>query len=167
MRISQEEVFGPIMAIQPFDSEEELFEKANNCEFALGSSVFCNDRQRALRIAENVKAGMCNINDFGVNYLIQSLPFGGVKASGFGRFAGPEGLRACCYEKAVTEDYVSFIQTSIPPPLAYPVASNAPQIAFGLINLAYGDGITGKINGLVSFLGSLMSASKPSKVKSD
>jgi len=158
MRIAQEEVFGPIMTIQAFEKEEELLANVNNCPFGLGSSVFCNDRTRALRIAEGIKAGMCNINDFGVNYLVQSLPFGGVKSSGFGRFAGPEGLRACCYEKSITEDFVSFIQTSIPEPLAYPVASNAPGIANSLIHLAYGDGIFGKIGGLISLVRGLMNS---------
>ena len=42
---------------------------------------------------------MFTANDFGVNYLVQSLPFGGVNESGFDRFAGPEGLRACCLER--------------------------------------------------------------------
>jgi hypothetical protein len=63
------------------------------------------------------RAGMTTINDFGVNYLVQALPFGGVKFSGFDRFAGPEGLRACCLMKSVVIDKVSFIKTSIPKPL--------------------------------------------------
>jgi aldehyde dehydrogenase (NAD+) len=60
---------------------------------------------------------MTTINDFGVNYLVQALPFGGIKFSGFDRFAGPEGLRACCLMKSVVVDKVSFIKTSIPAPL--------------------------------------------------
>ena len=55
--------------------------------------------QQYQHIARSVRSGVANINDFGANYLIQSLPFGGVKGSGFGRFAGKEGLRACCFTK--------------------------------------------------------------------
>jgi acyl-CoA reductase-like NAD-dependent aldehyde dehydrogenase len=47
---------------------------------------------RAMRVENAIRLGMFTVNDFGVSYLIQSLPFGGLKESGFGRFAGPEGL---------------------------------------------------------------------------
>lgn len=57
---------------------------------------------------------MCNVNDFGVNYLCQSLPFGGVGYSGFGRFGGKEGLRALCNAKAVTMDRMQWLKTRIP-----------------------------------------------------
>ena len=53
--------------------------QVNGCEYGLGSSVFSLNHARAERIAAGIRAGMCNLNDFGVNYLCQSLPFGGVK----------------------------------------------------------------------------------------
>ena len=53
------------------------------------------------------QVGMTSINDFATTYMCQSLPFGGVKESGFGRFAGIEGLRALCVTKAVAEDRLS------------------------------------------------------------
>ena len=52
----------------------------------------------------NIQAGMTSINDFGSTYMCQSLPFGGVKDSGFDRFAGIEGLRGLCVPKAVCQD---------------------------------------------------------------
>ena len=71
---------------------------------------------------------MTTINDFGVNYLVQALPFGGIKFSGFDRFAGPEGLRACCLMKSVVVDTVSCIKTSIPAPLqVWPAALAHPS----------------------------------------
>ena len=54
---------------------------------------------------------MFTANDFGVNYLVQSLPFGGVNESGFDRFAGPEGLRACCLERSIVLDRIPFVKT--------------------------------------------------------
>lgn len=75
-------------------------------------------------------------------YLNQALPFGGAKASGnAGRFAGPEGLRSLCNLKAVTEDRLhGWVQTSIPPLLAYPIKSGRGAWAFvsGLITFVYG-----------------------------
>lgn len=68
---------------------------------------------------------MTTINDFGVNYLVQALPFGGVKFSGFDRFAGPEGLRACCLMKSVVVDKVPFIKTTIPKQLQVRLGSCA------------------------------------------
>ena len=53
---------------------------------------------------------MLTANDFGVNYLIQSLPFGGVKESDFGRFAGPEGQRACCVERSIAVDHIPGVE---------------------------------------------------------
>ena len=77
------------------------------------------------------------INDFGLNYMMQSLPFGGIKQSGFGRFAGIEGLRACCYAKAVTDDRTSLIQTWIPGPLQYPIKGVSEGFGLALIRLSY------------------------------
>ena len=93
MLISQEEVFGPIMCIVtvPNDSDEACIDLVNNCNFGLGSSVYSASQSRGMKIGNAIRSGMFTVNDFGVNYLIQSLPFGGVKESGFGRFAGPEG----------------------------------------------------------------------------
>lgn len=90
----------------------------NSSNYGLGSSVFSANQARALALGNRIRAGMTTVNDFGVNYLVQALPFGGVKFSGFDRFAGPEGLRACCLTKSVVVDkFSSFCRTSIPAPL--------------------------------------------------
>lgn len=91
MRIWREEVFGPIMCIitVPGDSDDTCVQMVNDCAFGLGSSVYSASTSRAMAIGSQFNTGMFTANDFGVNYLIQSLPFGGVKESGFGRFAGP------------------------------------------------------------------------------
>lgn len=93
MRISQEEVFGPVMCVVkvPNNDDEECIRLVNGCNFGLGSSVYSASQKRAVSIGSRIRSGMFTANDFGVNYLIQSLPFGGVNESGFDRFAGPEG----------------------------------------------------------------------------
>ena len=93
MRISHEEVFGPVMCVVkvPNNDDEECIRLINNCNFGLGSSVYSGNKKRAVALGSRIRSGMFTANDFGVNYLIQSLPFGGVNESGFDRFAGPEG----------------------------------------------------------------------------
>jgi len=158
MDIANKEIFGPVCAIQVFDTEADLLAKVNDCIYGLGASVFSGDHKRAQRVAGCVQAGMCNINDFGVNYLVQSLPFGGIKASGYGRFAGAEGLRACCYPYAITDDRYAGVETNLPPPFKYPTASNAPSTARGLITMAYGETVMTRLGGLAALLGGLVFA---------
>lgn len=89
--------------------------------------------------------------DFGVFYLNQSLPFGGTKSSGNGRFAGPEGLRGLCNIKAVTEDRLhGYLQTGIPPLLAYPINSGEAAWTFvsGLVSMVYAPTWRGRGKGL-------------------
>jgi len=96
MKIAQEEVFGPVVVIMRFTTDEEALHIVNSAPYGLGASVFSSNAERAERLVRGIRSGMCNVNDFAVNYLCQSLPFGGVKISGFDRFAGPEGLRGNC-----------------------------------------------------------------------
>mmetsp|Transcript_2245 Transcript_2245/g.3150 ORF Transcript_2245/g.3150 Transcript_2245/m.3150 type:complete len:591 (-) Transcript_2245:4159-5931(-) len=167
MRIATEEVFGPVMVVIQWKTEEELLSFVNNCPYGLGSSVFSEDKGRARRLVAGIHAGMSNVNDFGVNYLCQSLPFGGVKCSGFGRFAGVEGLRACCYPKSITEDRFPGVKTSIPKPWCYPTADTAPEIAGDLVGLAFGQGIYKKASSAASLVLGLVTATKPSSKKLD
>ncbi|KAJ1762614.1 Meiotic Sister-Chromatid recombination aldehyde dehydrogenase [Coemansia sp. RSA 1591] len=130
MDITRNETFGPIMVIMKFTDEQDALAKVHASPYGLGSSVFSSDRVRARRVALKLRAGMTNVNDFGVNYICQSLPFGGVGISGFGRFAGPEGLRALCVEKAFTEDRFPFVKTPIPPIVDYPIMDSEKGYKF-------------------------------------
>lgn len=84
----------------PWETDEEVIDLVNDCPFGLGSNVFSGSKKRANAIAARLEAGMSTINDFATTYMCQSLPFGGVKLSGFDRFAGVEGLRGLCIPKA-------------------------------------------------------------------
>ncbi|CAO1623956.1 unnamed protein product [Parajaminaea phylloscopi] len=151
MPIAQRECFAPVFLVMPFREVKDAIRIANGTKMGLGSSVFGNDRAQVRYVQSHMKAGMCNLNDFAVSYLNQSLPFGGVKMSGFGRFAGPEGLRGLCYTQAVIEDrFFSLVRTSIPPPVDYPLRSSAGSFNFvaGLHHLAFSPSWTGKARGL-------------------
>ncbi|WFD43847.1 Meiotic Sister-Chromatid recombination aldehyde dehydrogenase [Malassezia psittaci] len=122
MRIAQEELFAPVFLVMSYDSIQEAIDIANGTVYGLGSSVFGSNREDCLRVADQLECGMVNINDFGISYLNQGLPFGGCKDSGFGRFAGPEGLLGLTRAKSRTEDIAfRWVQTSIPPVVDYPV----------------------------------------------
>ena len=90
-RTNQEEIFGPVVTLTPFDTEEVVLAMANSVKYGLASSVWTNDLKRAHRIAEKIEAGIVWINC----WLLRDLrtPFGGVKASGVGREGGWEAMR--------------------------------------------------------------------------
>ena len=141
MRIVNEEVFGPVFTIirVPNDDDDAMLEMVNSTPYGLGSSIFSRNVTRAERIAEGIYAGMANVNDFGLNYMVQSLPFGGVRISGFDRFSGKEGLRSCCLLKSVVTDRFPClgIRTSIPKPMQYPGTENTMPFTEGLIGMQY------------------------------
>lgn len=158
MRIAKEEAFGPLMVVMPFESEVDLVRLANDSEFGLCSSIWSGSKVRATKLAEKLHVGMSNINDYGVNYLVQSLPFGGVKKSGFGRFGGPEGLRECCVLKSVTRDALPLVMTPLmmPPVIDYPVGPHAVPFNKGLLHMTYGASVAQKLSGLFTLLKSLI-----------
>lgn len=144
MRIAQEEVFGPVMLILRVKDDAQAIEVANGTAFGLHSSVFTRDRARGERIAAALEAGATCINDFGMCYLNQDLPFGGVKHSGFGRMNGRDGLRAYTNAKAVLTDRFPF---QIPPKL-YPVKPGDYEKARNTIQLMFSPSLRGKISAL-------------------
>ncbi|MBV35328.1 MAG: 2-hydroxymuconic semialdehyde dehydrogenase [Rickettsiales bacterium] len=102
-RTNQEEIFGPVCTIMPFDSDEEAIELANGTQYGLASSVWTNDLKRAHRVAKEIEAGIVWINC----WLLRDLrtPFGGVKSSGVGREGGLEALRFFTEPKNVCIKY--------------------------------------------------------------
>lgn len=150
MRIANEELFAPICVVMRAASLDEAIAIANSTSYALGASVFGTATKDLEKATKEIKAGMISINDFAVYYAV-SLPFGGVKGSGYGRFGGEEGLRSICNTKAVCRDrFPGWISTSIPPALDYPIkgARRAWEVCRGVVELGYGIGFFGRAVGL-------------------
>lgn len=154
MEIAREECFGPIMVIMraPSSKAEDILALANAPDFGLGSSVFGRESDPVLKaIVRGLRAGMVAVNDFAVFYAVQ-MPFGGVGGSGYGRFAGEEGLRGLCNVKSVCEDRMGWlgIRTAIPGPMRYPVPDQERswRFASGIVELGYRGTVGGMVKGL-------------------
>ena len=89
MRVAREEIFGPVLVVIPFDTEEEAINIANDTPYGLAAYLYSKDTGRANRVASRLKAGAIHINGGGFNY---GSPFGGYKQSGNGREGGVLGL---------------------------------------------------------------------------
>ncbi|MCD4526606.1 aldehyde dehydrogenase [Nocardioides sp. cx-173] len=89
MRIAQEEIFGPVLSVLPYDTEDEAVAIANNSEYGLHGAVHSKDPEHALELAKRIDTGTAAVNSFDVPL---SAPFGGVKSSGVGRENGVEGF---------------------------------------------------------------------------
>ncbi len=99
MRIAQEEVFGPVLAVIPFEDEDEAIAIGNDVVYGLAAGVWTTSMRRALRMAEKLQAGTVWINTYrAVSYL---SPFGGYKRSGLGRESGQELIKEYLQVKSV------------------------------------------------------------------
>jgi acyl-CoA reductase-like NAD-dependent aldehyde dehydrogenase len=98
--IAREEIFGPVLAVIPYDGVDDAVAIANDSEFGLGGSVWSRDAERAQDVAKRVQTGSIGINHY---MLDPAAPFGGVKASGIGRELGPEGLAAYFQVQSIYE----------------------------------------------------------------
>lgn len=99
MQIAREEIFGPVLGVYPFDTEEEAIALANDTEYGLAGGVWTNDLARGHRMARAVRAGTIWLNSYRVTD--PAVPFGGMGASGIGRENGDEAVNAYTETKAV------------------------------------------------------------------
>lgn len=170
MRIANFELFAPIMVLMraPSHDIDAAIALANSTTYSLGASVFGSDTVATDRVVHKIKAGMVAVNDFAAYYAVQ-LPFGGVGGSGYGRFAGKEGLRSVCDMKSVCKDrFPGLAKTSIPPALQIPFGGlnlenerssqrkavvRAQETVRGVVELGYGDNISRRVGGLRRILG--------------
>ena len=112
--IAQEEIFGPVVAVIPYDTEDEAIAIANNSHYGLNGSVFTSDLDRGLRVAARIHTGTVELNGQPAGFL---APMGGVKWSGVGREFGPEGLEPFVETMSIgiSQDVADSLQPVIEP----------------------------------------------------
>jgi betaine-aldehyde dehydrogenase len=99
MKIAQEEIFGPVLVVIPYDGDDNAVDIANDSNYGLSGSVWTNDNDRGLGIARQVRTGTYMLNTFApIDF---TTPFGGFKESGVGREFGPEGLESFLEKKSI------------------------------------------------------------------
>jgi (Z)-2-((N-methylformamido)methylene)-5-hydroxybutyrolactone dehydrogenase len=103
MRICQEEIFGPVGVVLPFDDEEEAIAIANDSPYGLAAGVWTDDARRAQRVARRIEAGTVWVNCYRAFHW--TLPFGGFKQSGYGRDNGMEALREYTQVQTIVNDW--------------------------------------------------------------
>jgi acyl-CoA reductase-like NAD-dependent aldehyde dehydrogenase len=101
MRLYRDESFGPVVGIIRVADEDDAIRVANDSEFGLSAAVFTNDSARGLAVARRIRSGICHINGPTVQDEPQ-MPFGGVGASGYGRFGGKSGIEAFTETRWIT-----------------------------------------------------------------
>jgi acyl-CoA reductase-like NAD-dependent aldehyde dehydrogenase len=92
MRIAREEIFGPVLSVIPFDTEDEAIAIANDTDYGLGAGLWTRDVARASRVGDALDAGTIWVNTYGE--LLSNVPFGGIKQSGLGKELGEGGIEA-------------------------------------------------------------------------
>jgi betaine-aldehyde dehydrogenase len=102
MRVAQEEIFGPVLVVIPFDAEEEAIQIANDTIFGLAGGVWTKDQQRATRVARAIRAGTVYVNTY--NWSPIEMPWGGYKQSGIGRELGSFGMDEFTEAKSIIVD---------------------------------------------------------------
>jgi betaine-aldehyde dehydrogenase len=98
MAIAQEEIFGPVLVVIPFDDEGDAIRIANDSKYGLSGSVWTQDLDRAMQIARDIRTGSLTLNGYRIEF---GAPFGGYKESGVGREFGPEGLSSFLEYKTI------------------------------------------------------------------
>ena len=99
MRVAREEIFGPVLSVIPFESEQDLIRQANDTSYGLAAGIWTRDIQKAHRVAHALRAGTVWVNSY--RTLSFNTPFGGYKMSGMGRENGLESLKDYTQVKSV------------------------------------------------------------------
>jgi succinate-semialdehyde dehydrogenase/glutarate-semialdehyde dehydrogenase len=134
--LPDEELFAPVVAIEPFDGEDDAVRKANDTSFGLGASVWTRNAERADRVGRRLQAGMVWVNDFGYSFATGQAPWGGTKASGFGRTSGRHGLYECVQIKYLDAD-----RGRVRPGWWFPYDERTATALRNALDVLYGEGL--------------------------
>ena len=144
-RVADEELFGPVVTVEPFDSEQDAVSLANGSAYGLGASVWTTDSARARRVAAALDAGSVWTNDIAYSYYFAQAPWGGRKSSGYGRTHGLHGLR-----ELVSPKYVDADSGRVPVPWWYPYGAEGMDGLKGGLELLYRKGPGARARGVAS-----------------
>jgi succinate-semialdehyde dehydrogenase/glutarate-semialdehyde dehydrogenase len=134
--IEREEVFGPLVSVAPFRTEDEAVRLANDSPYGLGASVWTADAERAARVARRLEAGSVWTNDVAYSYGAGQAPWGGRKGSGFGRTHSRYGFQELTHLKFVDAD-----SGRVPVPWWFPYGPRALDGFQGVAGVLFGDGL--------------------------
>ena len=149
MRVLQEETFGPVLPVAPFDSDEEAISLANDSDFGLAASVWTRSRERGDAMARQIKAGTVMLNDMISAFGIADAPHGGFKQSGIGRTHGEMGLQEMVLVKYVDVDLVP----NIPKPWWFGYSRRYQEQMGALVDFLFARNWGRKIKGALTSLG--------------
>ena len=102
MKVMREETFGPVIPVMKVGDAEEAVRLANDTDYGLGATVFAGDNETGERVARQIEAGACDVNDVLAHYNVLEIPMGGWKQSGIGYRHGPGGIRKYCRTESIT-----------------------------------------------------------------
>jgi acyl-CoA reductase-like NAD-dependent aldehyde dehydrogenase len=156
-RALREEVFGPVMVLVRVRDADEAIALANESVFGLSASVWSNDRERAVAVADRIDAGTVTINDVAVSAGMADVPHGGVKQSGTGRSHGIDGLMECVRTKTLVDD--RFVRWRQPWWFGYTDQAKADFEAF--LTFAHGRGAFARLRAIAGTVRLVMRAKRP------
>ncbi len=134
--LPDQEIFGPVVTVEPFDGEDGAVQRANDSEFGLGASVWSRDLAKADRVARRIEAGMVWVNDFGYSFATGQAAWGGVKSSGFGRTSSKHGLYECVRVKYLDSD-----RGRLRPAWWFPYDDETERALRSTLDVLYGEGL--------------------------
>jgi len=134
--LPDEEIFGPVVTVEPFDGEDGAVQRANDSEFGLAASVWSRDLAKADRVARRIEAGMVWVNDFGYSFATGQASWGGVKSSGLGRTSSKHGLYECVQVK-----YLDSERGRLRPAWWFPYDEETERALRAALDVLYGEGL--------------------------